>query len=1089
MQKVGLRLLIFLMVLSLIPTPSSAQFLTKSQAIQAIQKKESKAVDSFLSQANDRRESALRKLQAVFTDIDNHKVSVGEGQREADTIIANFKADLQDILNDYVASSKTPGAIQSAKDTSQEMLDQLRQTTRDELDGRRATAQANPNQLTGKYFDYQQKVKAKVDEIIAQADQRLADSGSRSHVVADLNNISQDATHNIELMTKAYLVNHPTLTPSVVNKVQVQELDRLKQELAKRYKAADQIPNDKFLDLKPDEQKSIEELRQELDGIVQRTVTTVDAILRQTAQASSNLPTGSNISGVNPYLEAKIQAEKQVKDLQQQAVDRLATIRERIETSKKSDKYKTVAKQDVQKAQDRVNDTITEYNGYFSAGDPTAAAYEHAKHDAQEEAKGCTSFFCSLGRVAAGVGAVVLGKETKGASAKAGITGQTISGGLFGIKDAHYVPGAYSGYGGSTTLPYVNGQYVSAGGPNADAPIVYGRGYNPCYGMTTEPNRPGFVLVEKAQAADSKDAIRAKIQADQDEVNQLTSDPGWQSNSTTKARVDALTAEILKLGASLNGSSSGGSILDRFTGYFKGKEGQAAAYGILGNLLNRNNTNNQLPGNSVCAGGVLSAGTAGGIYPSPFSGSALPIGQLIAGTDNLRLNPQNDNLKSLAFIFGILASKDPDYNQAVDMVKDGQLSARELTSLRSLLERKNFYQMNSDNPRLRDSVVEMLTNACAQMAVVVEPAARAAILAACREIWIKATATTPGISPGSSTTTTGGLTTAELASISSDIDTLGTIYGSMKYANCQNKATFQGDIGKIQIHFDGLTPRIGTFNRETGAKYIDFQRALQTVKDYNCSDQKPANPAVGVNQYQATYSMITEFYSKKIAEANQKETSSCIYQQTVTLIASQLTTAKEGAEATLAEIKKTDPFARSGDGPLLNRMLVEITNLEGQIVSYNTTSACVKAKSITQQPTTGQTTTAGFESCATRSTTPGQAAVTTVEIQKQPTDLGSYIVTLIPTFDPTHQYRCKVDSSQKISLQVVSGDYSIYYKYLVSTDGAYDTLKGSLLTGSACSITVPETPANVGECRDFKRDAVKIKAIDVSSIRVPNVFP
>lgn len=484
-----LSLLITLALSLFGPASAGAQFIPIGEAKRLGSLNEQRDLERAFSQMTRKAASANRQIQLVFTEMANRKIGATDGQTKIDALVSDLKAELNVILANYARTSPPPASQREALRVAQNTLDDIRTRSEDEIERVRLEKRANPTQLTGKYITYQQKILPLIDKALAKADERLAERGTKESVRRDLEKLVGDTQRQLEIAAATFTVGNPELLESAIRRINKDALDKFSEAMAERFKEADKRGSDKRLDLTEEELAIIETEKKEAEALVERTLNTVDGMLRQIA--SSNIPTQSQEPGVNPLLQAKYKAVRKLGEIRSSAVSRLASIEKQFnQRTDVSQLAKDIFKQELTRQRSRLTDGLKEYETYFSAGDPPREVYIRELKRAEEKAKGTGGIFGFLGNLIGGVGSALIGKATGGLI---GIPPQTISS-LIGVEQPHYVPGLARPYNvNPTVLPSLGGAAVAGIQPNQSVP--YYNPYDPrCQGIGRLP------LVQKVYA-------------------------------------------------------------------------------------------------------------------------------------------------------------------------------------------------------------------------------------------------------------------------------------------------------------------------------------------------------------------------------------------------------------------------------------------------------------------------------------------------------------------------------------------------------------------------------------------------------------
>lgn len=592
----GRAALIILTLFIALASPMSvfAQFIPIEQAKEQQALENESAVGDVLLDINSKGDTARRQVQTLLIEAQSGRVGASATGRRIDTLLGKLKTDLNHIVNEYAKKSPPGNAVRAAHSAAQQTLDGIRRQSSEVLDQVGFDKAADPNALSGKYLRYQEKIKKLVDAGIAAADQRLQESGRRDTVRKELEKIIDDTQRKIEVSTTAFLTTNSEVLPSAIDRLKKEQLDLMSKEMAGRFKMLEGLSNDKALDLTPDELRIIEEAKKEMASIVDRALQTADSTMVQIS--NSGLPTSSDVAGVNPLLQAKFQSVTQVREMQRSALNRLAKINGRLEVDKElSANARSVFAREYEHEKNRLTDNLKEYLDYFTAGDPSKKKYKNEKERLQEQAAGCTDFFCNIGRVVAGVGSAIIQDKTSVLNPLTGrkeggisIAPQAISGGLFGINDPNpsAVRGAYAnrygGYGATAgSGQFNNNQFGNQFGFGSQQFGGQLGGIDPrCYalgGFGTPPFNPntsgGFFLPPPLFSNGSR-----AIVPPQSNLPSLTNDPlGYLKNLGTNYNLGQYVSNIFmgsqltKLGINCHGGAN----------QFGGLPGYGSIYGSV----------------------------------------------------------------------------------------------------------------------------------------------------------------------------------------------------------------------------------------------------------------------------------------------------------------------------------------------------------------------------------------------------------------------------------------------------------------------------------------------------------------------------
>lgn len=699
-----------------LPGPAIAQFIPIEQAKEQEQTKQDSQLSEILSEINSKGASARRQITALFDDVMSNKSTASNAERKSATVVDKLKSQLNTLLTDYTKKSPAPSgtSLRSAYDASQQILNDVRRQIDEGLDQAQLAKRENPNQLSGKYLKYQEKIKVIADKGLKKADDRLSERGTKDSVKRDLQQIITDTEGQIEIATTSFLSVNPELLASAVQRVKKGVLDELSEAMLARYKKAEERGTDKALDLSTQEQEELELFKKEMVNIVDRAIQTAEQLTQQIATA--NLPTSSELPGVNPLLEAKFKAEKQLKEILTSVGQRLTTTNSRYQSrTDVSALAKEVAARETDREKSRLTDTVNEYLDYFTAGDPTKKKYNNAKRDAQEEAQGCDSFLCDVGRAVSGVARGVIYSSTK---VDIGQAGQgVISNGIFGIDDPNpYARSRYqTGSPRYTTIP---------GGATASGSLQY----DPTRCLTDAVPTQGdkkFAFIETAKAEDKAPTFL--------EGESLLGDDTGDAPASRYFQDD---------GSGFFDTKPPSSLTDPVSSFFNPKPATTpkpnplTQFGIpfLGELLGRRTTTTasyqgQYPCNSY----------PNQAYSSPFGGT--PVPRLLGyNTTNLQPGFNQSNWQPLMqSLFQLAAQKDPCYGQVIPYFTGGLTVGEHNMMAQYLAQKCNFYTMSSDNQYWMGPVTNDMRHLCAPEFIMSNPQ----MAQICAKAWIPRTGTPP----------------------------------------------------------------------------------------------------------------------------------------------------------------------------------------------------------------------------------------------------------------------------------------------------------------------------------------------------------
>lgn len=756
------------------PSFAGAQFVPINQAKQQLQEEEQGELGDVLSDITSKGASARRQVAAVFSEAQtNSRVDQTVAERRVDSILAKLKEQLNKYLNDYAKKSPSGTALRSAFKASQDTLNDVRRQADEGLDQVQLRKQADPKALSGKYLDYQKKIKPIAEKAIKLADERLGERGTKASTRASLDKLVADTQTEIENATNAFIAINADVLMSAIQRVKKGVLDELSTAMAARYKQADARGSDKALDLTEEEQAVVEAAKKEMSDAVDRAIQSADSITRQVA--SSNLPTTSNTPGVNPLLEAKYKAQRQIDQIKVSVGERLDKIVARYKADKNvSALLKEIIAREGAREKNRLNDNVGEYIDYFKAGDPTRQKYNRAKRDAQEEAEGCTSFLCSVGNFVADVGSAFIGVNTGGLI---NIPGSSISG-LVGIRQPN--PYATSRY--QTPYSY-NSTFTPYSGVYGNQAIPYG---NNCFSQAPSRSLAEW-FAPKAHAQ-----VGAALDFLQQQSGSAVQNAAGNNGNALEAATNAVSA-----GAA---NARQPSWLERSLPFVTS---------VLGGMAARNAARNPTGfyGSNPCAPYQNGSGIYNYNYTSPFG--MTPTGQLL-GYPNNNLFPSlgSNPVAQLQMGFQIAAQQQSGLNQILPLLSSGQLTYNDYQRiLNSGLLRSSG--LPNDNPFWQQPYQNLARLLCTPNFL-----ANPAMMQYCRSIWQPVG--TPPFNPNSSifpNTSTG--------------NPFSNIFGN---SSSNSQAAMQADPSyqtATQI-YQGLTSAINELGKQPrGAQYTESVK--QTV--------------------------------------------------------------------------------------------------------------------------------------------------------------------------------------------------------------------------------------------------------------------
>jgi hypothetical protein len=738
-----------------LPGSATAQFIPIEQAKEQEQTKQDQHLSDILSQINSKGASAKRQIAAIFDDVAKNKSTAANAERKSATVIDKLKSQLNDLLTDYTKKSPAPSgtSLRSGYDAAQQILNDVRRQVDEGLDQAQLSRQENPNQLTGKYLKYQEKIKIIADKGVKKADDRLSERGTKDSVKRDLQQLIVDTESQIEVATTSFLSVNPELLASAVQRIKKSILDVMSEAMSERYKKAEERGNDKALDLSTQEQEDLTVYKKELVAVVDRAIQTAEQLTEQIA--NSQLPTTSELPGVNPLLEAKFKAEKQLKEIQTSVTGRLATMNTRYQArTDVSPLAKEVAARETDREKSRLTDSVNEYLDYFTAGDPTKKKYNKAKRDAQDEAEGCDSFLCDFGRAVTGVARGVIKSTTNVDIGPAGQ--QFISNGIFQIDDPNpYARSKYqTGTPRYTTIP---------GGATASGNLQY----NPTRCLTDASTATGkkFAFIETAQAQDLDDWLQLEMQQERESAQ-----PAQTTGTRDRTLNDLQNEEDFNSLWDAYYGNNNATAAQRNTNFQQAlddiygpsakatpKPNLVTKLGIpfLGELLTRRTTTTVAQGQYACNSYPNQA------YSSPFG--ATPVSQLLGyNTPNLQPGFNQSNWQPLMqSLFQLAAQKDPCYSQVTPYFNGGITSAEYNMMAQYLAQKCNFYTLPADNPYWMGPVTNNMRHLCVPQFIAGNPQ----MARLCANAWVPGTGGTPPFIPVSSSGWSSNFSIGELLKV------------------------------------------------------------------------------------------------------------------------------------------------------------------------------------------------------------------------------------------------------------------------------------------------------------------------------------
>lgn len=742
-----------LLLIVLMPLSASAQFVPIQQAKDQVASSERTELDTVLTDISSKGDIARRQVQTILSEAAAKNIGASAAGRRIETIVGNLKTSLNGIINAYAKKNPPANQLRAAYNSAQDTLNSIRRQSGEVLDQVGFDKAADPKALSGKYLDYQNELKAITETGLQEADDRLSDRGTKETVTKDLERIAASTQKKIDINTTSFLASNPDVLPSAVERVKKGVVEAFGKAMATRFATAKERGSDKTLDLSSEELAKVKAAKEEMQGMADRALQTVEALLTQIS--SSNIPTASNVPGQNPLLEAKYRASQQLKQIRASTTERIQKVNARFQSDKdNTDLAKEVVNKDSKKILATTNDTFGEMSRFFSSGDPSKKKYNKAKNDAQDEAEGCTDFFCNLGRVVSDVGSGVLAATTG-----VQIHPKTFTS-IMGIKDGTgYASSRYSGgnYAGS----YAGGQTVP---------------FNPnCYGAlpTQQSQAPRFALIEKAQAQQKSgtDAMRESLskdlQAGSGSAGATTDSVSGSSGSTGTSGTfrDMLKNEFREQtgftgsvgtstkttksssGVSLSDGSTWRNIFQNISPWLNNTIQRAAnpgaSNGYFGSCYGQMSGTGGIPGYGSVYGGGMGGSTMGCI------GAIQMFQTCDVGINGGFMNQSNAN-QQLAAALVLLSQNDTanaaKYQQAVNILQSGPLTFDKIPLLQQALAGTNmntvFGSYGTSNP-----ISGLVYSVCAQVPTI---ANNQALISLCQKMLIPSQ--TPGINPNASGT-------------------------------------------------------------------------------------------------------------------------------------------------------------------------------------------------------------------------------------------------------------------------------------------------------------------------------------------------
>lgn len=471
-----MRFVLALLILALIwPSAGLTQFTPIDQVRQQGATAEQADLNAVTVSINDKSLRAKTALERLYNQVASGRLSVDAAESQSQTIINNFKGDLNQILAKFAKTSPSSEALRSAYAYSQAIVDDLRNRNGSVADGYRQQKADNPGTPSGPYLAYQTKLVSVYRQGLEAADLRLSNRGTRTTVVADLNKIVTDTEKKEQILTSAFTTANEGIIESALRRVRKTQSEAFAKAMAERFKSAETRLNDKEEDLSEAELALVEAAKAQISQVAGNALNSIDRIYQTVL--SSGLPTQiDGVIGRNPLQEAKFRVAAQVEKITPLAEQRI----NRISTEFAAEAtVSALAKEIVAKyaAAELVNykQTVKELETYFSAGDPTRQKYNKQVRNLQKKAEGCNSLLCNIGRVATGVGSALIQKST-GLNIPADALNKVV-----GIREPQVVAGYGYGGAGISSLPN------SRGG---------------CFGSLPTKWRPQLVELAYAQDAD-----------------------------------------------------------------------------------------------------------------------------------------------------------------------------------------------------------------------------------------------------------------------------------------------------------------------------------------------------------------------------------------------------------------------------------------------------------------------------------------------------------------------------------------------------------------------------------------------------------
>lgn len=523
-----MRFVLGLLIFALIwPSAGLTQFTPIDQVRQQGATAEQADLNAVTVSINDKSLRAKTALERLYNQVASGRLSVDAAESQSQTIINNFKGDLNQILAKFAKTSPSSEALRSAYAYSQAIVDDLRNRNGSVADGYRQQKADNPGTPSGPYLAYQTKLVSVYRQGLEAADLRLSNRGTRTTVVADLNKIVTDTEKKEQILTSAFTTANEGIIESALRRVRKTQSEAFAKAMAERFKSAETRLNDKEEDLSEAELALVEAAKAQISQVAGNALNSIDRIYQTVL--SSGLPTQiDGVIGRNPLQEAKFRVAAQVEKITPLAEQRI----NRISTEFAAEAtVSALAKEIVAKyaTAELVNykQTVKELETYFSAGDPTRQKYNKQVRNLQKKAEGCNSLLCNIGRVATGVGSALISKSTGG---QINIPSEALNK-VVGIREPQVVAGYGYGGAGISSLPY------SRGG---------------CFGSLPTRWRPQLVELAYAQDADPE----AGSSLYRNEAASRTETPNTNKGSSRTTTQTTRLLGVFEQASSLFGGSS-----------------------------------------------------------------------------------------------------------------------------------------------------------------------------------------------------------------------------------------------------------------------------------------------------------------------------------------------------------------------------------------------------------------------------------------------------------------------------------------------------------------------------------------------------